>query len=124
MKIKILIILFISFSLTTFSHDKKEKILLLPFNSIGIDTVSIKTTENLSDFNLNQNDKWETVSTSTNCTDDNCAINLGKKYEAQKVFVRTLSKLGEKIIVQYLLFDVQNSKSYYLIIHLHYPLKI
>lgn len=52
----------------------------------------------------------ETVSTSTNCTGDTCAINLGKKYRTQKVFVCTLSKLGEKIIVQYLLFDVQNSK--------------
>jgi hypothetical protein len=50
MKIGILIILIVSFSQTTFSQDKKEKILLLPFNSIGIDSVSIKTTENLFNF--------------------------------------------------------------------------
>jgi len=110
MKIKILIILFFSFSLITFAQDKKEKILLLPFNSIGIDTISIKTAENLLKFDLNKYDKWETVSTGTNCIEDTCAINLGKKYDTQKAFICSLSRLGEKIIVQYLLIDVKNSK--------------
>ena len=110
MKIKILIILFISFSINAFSQNNKEKILLLPFNSIGIDTISIMTTENLFKFDLNQYNKWETISTNAHCTEDSCAIDLGKQYETQNVFVCTLSKLGEKIIVQYILFDVQNSK--------------
>ena len=110
MKVGILILLYLSLSVVTFSQDKKEKILLLPFNSIGIDTISIKTAENLLKFDLTKYEKWETVSSSKNCTQDTCAINLGKQYGTQKVFVCTLSRLGEKIIVQYLLIDVPNSK--------------
>lgn len=110
MKVGILILLYVSLSVFTFSQDSKEKILLLPFNAIGIDTITIKTAENLLKFDLTEYEMWETVSTGKNCTQDTCAINLGKQYETQKVFVCTLSRLGEKIIVQYLLIDVPSSK--------------
>lgn len=50
MNIKSLIIpifAFISTNIFAGNFESREKILLFPFNSIGIDTISLKTAENL-----------------------------------------------------------------------------
>ena len=94
-------------------------IAVLPFHSIGIDEISIQTAESilkneikqLSTMHMISRDEIIEVLEGENCTDIVCAIEIGKKLNADLVCISSLSKLGEKIIIQYNLIDVDNGHS-------------
>ena len=115
----LVVILVISFFISTqinastqknILDENNTKILIIPFNSLGIDTISLTTAQNLFKFDLANYCKWKIEVGSQNCADENCAVELGKEQNAQKSFICNMSKLGEKIIIQFVLMDVVNSK--------------
>ena len=90
--------------------DSNTKILILPFNSLGIDSISLATAQNLFKFDLMKYCNWNIEETNQSCSSENCAIEFGKEHNAQKSFICSMSKLGEKIIVQFILMNVESSK--------------
>ncbi len=90
--------------------DSDIKILIIPFNSLGIDSISLVTAQSLFKFDLVKYCNWKIEETEQSCSSENCAIELGKEHDAQKSFICNMSKLGEKIIVQFILMNVETSK--------------
>ncbi len=86
------------------------KLLIIPFNSLGIDEVSITTAQNLFKFDLYKYCSWEVEESDQTCAKEKCAVELGKEANAQKSFLCNMSMLGEKIIIQFILIDVASSK--------------
>ena len=96
-----------------------ETIAVLPFYSLGIDEISIQTAESilkndiqkLSSMHIISQDKTIESLAGEQCTEVVCAVEIGKKLDADLVLITNLSKLGEKIIIQYNLVDVNKGQS-------------
>ena len=94
-------------------------IAVLPFHSMGIDEISIQTAESilkndlqkLSSMNIIPRDEVIEALNNEPCTEVICAVAIGKKVNADLVLISSLSKLGEKIIIQYNLVDVNKGQS-------------
>ena len=112
-------IIFVFFTFLYAGNLFARTIAVLPFHSIGIDEISIQTAESilkneikqLSTMHMISRDEIIEVLEGENCTDIVCAIEIGKKLNADLVCISSLSKLGEKIIIQYNLIDVDNGHS-------------
>ncbi|MCX6152065.1 MAG: hypothetical protein NTX22_16180 [Ignavibacteriales bacterium] len=97
---------------------QQEKIALLPFDSNGIDTISVQTAESILRLEINKLNKLGIISdkrirevlSSTKCIDSECALKVGKELGASQVFGCKLATLGEKIIIQYFLMNVSTGK--------------
>jgi hypothetical protein len=95
-----------------------NKIVVLPFQSIGIDGDDLQVIESifrveiskLSSLDLISQKNTMEVFSDIDCYDSECAIQLGKKLGASKAVAVKLSALGEKIIAQYFLVDVPGNK--------------
>jgi TolB-like protein len=96
-----------------------ETIAVLPFYSLGIEEISIQTAESIlkndiqklsSMHIISQNKTIESLA-GEKCTEVVCAVEIGKKLDADLVLITNLSKLGEKIIIQYNLVDVNKGQS-------------
>ena len=90
--------------------DSNIKILILPFNSLGIDSISLETAQNLFKFDLIKYCKWNIEETNQSCSSEDCAVEIGKEHNAQKSFICNMSRLGEKIIIQFILMNVETSE--------------
>lgn len=96
-----------------------RKIALLPITSSGIDLASVRTSESIlrmeleSHENINLVSEKKTLNASKDsfCDEAECAQDIGKKLEVSEVLICKLNQLGEKIIVQYRLIDVENGKN-------------
>ncbi len=96
-----------------------ETIAVLPFYSLGIDEISIQTAESilkndiqkLSSMHIISQDKTIEALAGEKCTEVVCAVEIGKKLDADLVLITNLSKLGEKVIIQYNLVDVNKGQS-------------
>lgn len=93
--------------------EERAKMAILPFNSIGVDRISVNTAEQLLEqqlFNLSDMEiipmKEVLKVTEEPCSEVDCAIEIGDTLDADQVLLVNLSRLGEKIIVQYMLVDV------------------
>lgn len=97
----------------------RGKMVVLPFTSLGIDYVSTQTAELLLRQEIGKLDTVEMVSESetrrvagdTPCTDVACAVEIGEQLGADKVVFCSLSRLGEKIVVQFALADVATKQA-------------
>ena len=96
-----------------------ETLAVLPFYSLGIDEISIQIAESIlkNDIQklstmhiISQNKTIESLA-GEQCTEVVCAVEIGKKLDADLVLITNLSKLGEKIIIQYNLVDVNKGQS-------------
>jgi hypothetical protein len=93
----------------------QEKIAVLPFRSVGIDSTSAKTAYLLLFQEVEKSGKYQMVPesrirqmlNSSTCNEISCALDIGKGLNATKVVFSSLNRLGEKIILQYSLVDVQ-----------------
>lgn len=119
---KILIVISIMFVILAISQAgilSAKTIALLPFHSMGIDEISIQTAESilkndiqkLSSMNIISHDEVIEALNNESCTEVICAVAIGKKVNADLVLISNLSKLGEKIIIQYNLIDVSKGQS-------------
>ncbi len=117
-------VLFIAVSLTTIVEAQtgsraKLQLAILPFYMVGIDEASTLTAESLFRQEIVKSDKYAVIGEgkvkelvkNEPCTEIACAAAAGKQVEADHVVVCGLSRLGSKIIVQYMLVDVEKEKS-------------
>ena len=117
-KLSILLLLFLNFIITAQDFNSK-KIAILPFVSNGIDEVSVQTAESILRMELGKESTAQIISerktlaalNSEVCADEECAKEIGEKLEAQDVLLCKMNPLGEKIIVQYILVDVETGKN-------------
>ena len=103
---------------TDTSAQAPGKMAILPLHSLGIDYVSTQTAELLLRQEVGKLVTVEMISESntrrvagdTPCTDVACAAEIGEKLGADQVVFCSLSRLGEKIVIQYGLADVASRK--------------
>lgn len=96
----------------------QEKIAVLPFRSVGIDSTSAETAYLLLLQEVEKSGKYQMVPesqirqalNSSTCSEISCALDIGKKLNAAKVVFSSLNRLGEKLILQYSLVDVQSGQ--------------
>lgn len=117
--LKSLIILILITCGTLFSqNDQKNKLAILPFHSNGIDDVSLESAETIFRQELAKIDSFKVISMRKTlrvvgedlCAEPDCAVELGKKLDVDNVLYFNFLTLGRKIIVQYTLVDISNSK--------------
>lgn len=90
----------------------QTRIALVPIQAIGIEETDRATAESLFKIELrrnlsNQNAILIPVEQDNSCFDVGCAVQIGKRESADEVIICQLSRLGEKIIVQYMLLNVR-----------------
>ncbi len=107
------------FFLTTknFTQIKTDSVYyaLIPFYSIGLDEISVKTSESILRMELEKlgmnklisENRTAGVVVEEKCVSIDCAVDLAKQLNADRVIFCRLTPLGEKIIVQYYLTDVK-----------------
>lgn len=111
----LLFFIFISISGQTINP---RKIVLLPLISNGIDYTSSKTSEAILRLELSKFSNIEIISekktfeiiSEDECSEEECAIEIGSKLNADESLICKLNSLGEKVIVQYILIDVKSEK--------------
>ncbi len=116
-KIFISITVFVIFCFTSLfpQEQLKQKFVLLPFYSIGVDSITLITAESILRTEISKLSSMEMISAKQirnflddeMCNETECAITAGKSLDADKVLLCRLSSLGEKIITQYFLIDVK-----------------
>ena len=115
---KILLVLSIIISVKA-QDTTSGRIAILPFVSNGIDPVSVQTTELLLRMDLGKVSSMDIISEKktqsaigdNECTDDECAKDIGEKLNADEVLLCKLNPLGENIIVQYILIEMATGKN-------------
>ena len=116
---KLLLISIIILAFSQFGNLTAQTIAVLPFYSLGIDEVSIETSESilknelqkLGQINVTPIEEVKAILGDKPCTEVTCAAAIGKETSSDMVLVTSLSKLGEKIIIQYNLVDVNSETS-------------
>ncbi|MEJ2637383.1 MAG: hypothetical protein P8184_19105, partial [Calditrichia bacterium] len=91
---------------------------ILPFQSIGLDEVTILSAESLlrhdiertGNVNLVPAAQVEEAVGNQVCTEIPCAIEIGDRLQANEAVLVKLVTLGEKVIVEYKLIDVTGRK--------------
>ncbi|MBI5662243.1 MAG: hypothetical protein HZC46_08855 [Ignavibacterium album] len=92
---------------------------LIPFYSVGLDEMSVMTSESILRMeleklgikNLMSEQKSVSVIGKEKCSNTECAIALAEQLNADRVIFCRLNPLGEKIIVQYYLIDVKSKSN-------------
>jgi len=114
----LLIVLSIVISLRA-QDTTSNKIAILPFIAKGIDPASVQTAESIFRMDLSKISSLEIISEKkvhaaigdTDCSDQECAVEIGQRLDANEVLICTLSPLGEKIIIQYILVETSTRKN-------------
>ena len=96
-----------------------NKIALLPLISNGIDLASVQTAESILRMELSNASTVSIISEkktlaalgNEECTDEECAKEVGEKLNAKQVLFCKLNPLGEKIIVQYVLVETATGRN-------------
>ena len=96
-----------------------NKIALLPLISNGIDFVFVQTAESILRMELSKasaisiipEKKTLAALGNEDCTDEECAKEIGERLNAKQVLICKLNPLGEKIIVQYILVETATGKN-------------
>lgn len=96
-----------------------KKIAVLPFTYNGVDSVFVQTADAMLRLEISKLDSFSLIpqkltseavlNNDCNFSNKDCAVNIGNELGAEQVLTGNLSALGEKIIVQYFLFDVPTS---------------
>lgn len=117
----ILIYCLVLFSGSAFSQVRADSLsyVLIPFYSIGLDEMSVKTSESILRMELEKlgikrllsEQRTESVTAGENCSNTECAVEVAEQLNADRVILCKLNPLGEKIIVQYYLIDVKSKNN-------------
>lgn len=107
------------FTFTKAQDTTSNKIAVLPFISNGIDLAYVQTAESILRMELGKASTMSVVSEkktlnalgNENCTDEECAKEVGEKLNAKQVLLCKLNPLGEKIILQYILVETSTGKN-------------
>lgn len=95
-----------------------EKLVVIPFNTIGIDPGYVQTAESILRMEIKRISKLDIISERRTrdvleddyCDDTECAIEIGSILNADQVLLCNLNALGDKIIVQYTLLQIPSGK--------------
>jgi hypothetical protein len=106
------------YSITHAQDKSSNRIVLLPFQSIGMDETTVQASESIlryeiekrSSMDLSPEDDTKKLSECDAFTDMSCAIEIGKRLNAEQVIACILIALGDKIIVKFRLVDVTSEK--------------
>ena len=117
-QIIIITIILFGFSFLFCQEHPAEKLVILPFNAIGIDSVFMKSAQSILRFEIEQISSKQIISEEetvkvahdNSCTELDCAVEIGKELAATEVLICNFSALGEKIVIHYLLVDVPSEK--------------
>ncbi len=118
--IKKIFILTILASLFNLAQVKTNyKLAILPFSSKGVDEISIQTAESIlkleierqSSINIIREREINNALQSDICDDIECAVEIGKKVQSDRVFFCKIYPLGSNLILQYYLYDLNENKS-------------
>ncbi len=96
----------------------RDRLAILPVHSIGMDRQSTLTAQTIltQEISIHTKDKIipsdiiEDALDGDDCSDFGCALRIGREIDADKVFQCTMSVLGEKVIIQYMLINVEDGK--------------
>ena len=96
-----------------------KRLAILPFSTLGVDDASTLTSQSLLRQELEKIGSAEIVSEKQTleavgdktCFETDCAVAFGRQLAADQVLLCSLNRLGEKVIVQYLLVDVAHAKN-------------
>ena len=96
-----------------------HKVVVIPFQSLGIDEISLKTAESLLKNELERIENLQVVSTTQTIqaigaekiTEVDDAVRIGNVLFADLVLITSLNKLGDKVIIQFILVDVSREIS-------------
>jgi len=94
---------------------KTGSLVVLPFYAKGIEPTTVSTAaeilrlemENLSAKNISMATREMLSNADSSCTSTDCAAEWGKQVKADQVISVQMLTLGQKIIIQYFLIDVQ-----------------
>ncbi|MFQ6610896.1 MAG: hypothetical protein ACE5D7_08880 [Fidelibacterota bacterium] len=97
----------------------RDRMAILPIHSIGLDKNSVQTAENImvQEISILTKDqlvpKTEVIAAldGDECADIGCAMDVGDRVAADLVVMCSMSALGDKIIIQYMLLDVEKSRT-------------
>ncbi len=92
---------------------RADRMALLPFAVVGIDEISARSAETLLEMELRKRSGLEFISPMAvenqfpdqACHEVDCAATMAQQLNASHVVLCTLSRLGEKVLVQYMLVD-------------------
>jgi len=118
-KITSILLVLISAAFLNAQDATSNKIAILPFVSNGIDPFSVQTAESLLRMDLGKASQMDIISEKKvqaampdeECTDEECAREVGKNLDAKEVLLCKLNPLGEKIIIQYTLVETSTGKN-------------
>ena len=105
-------------SIYSYAQESGKSIAVLPVCATGIDSNYVRTAESILRVEVNKRAKAVVIPERTIraiagkncCMDVDCIVTIGKELNAQQVLSCNLSALGEKIIVQYFVTDIEKSK--------------
>lgn len=95
-----------------------SRILILPLRSNGVDSISTETAQSILRTEIGKISTMDIISEARTkealqgapCSEQDCAIDIGKKLGASQVVGCQLSALGEKVVVQYFLIEVDSGR--------------
>lgn len=112
-----LFVAFVMVSLMEANAQTKERLVVLPFSTGGVDSVSARTLTSLLRNEIESLNKYEVVETgltpATECQDISCAADVAKTVKASRVVYGSFSRLGSTIIMEYTLADAGARKRIY-----------
>lgn len=117
--ITLLYLILSSFLLLQAQEIQPDNIAVLPFIFNGIDFASVQTAESILRMELERQSTMKIISEKRTfealgekeCSDEECAKEVGQKLGAKQVLLCKLNPLGEKIIVQYILVETSSGKN-------------
>lgn len=114
----IIVLFFLYFSLATGQTLPSGKLAILPFHSLGMDEITLKSAESLLRLEIRKLNQLELIAEKDVeqavgeeiCVEVPCAVEIGNKLQVDQVVFCKLITLGQKIIVEFTLVDVLNQK--------------
>ena len=123
MKKYIAVFLFMIIPLTVFSQNN-PMVAIVPFNPIGVSENEALVITNLFETALVKTGSFDVIEqnqieeimdaqayTLTGCTDESCAIEVGKLLAAEQIILGDLSSIGGKFILNVKIIDVEKGKN-------------
>lgn len=107
------------FTSQNYSQDNTiQKLVVVPFNSIGIEPAYVQTAESILRMELKRISAYDIISERRTrevmeedyCNDIECAVEIGNALKADQILLCNLNALGEKIIVQYDLLELSSGQ--------------
>lgn len=94
-----------------------QRLAVLPLHANGVDQSTVQTFSELLRNELSKHDKFSLLSGKQMdqygeyCMDSDCAADIGENVQADLVLAVSLNRLGEKIIVHFILTDVHKRET-------------